>query len=107
MQSPTMLDNSSERKWTAAFGGDMLMCAPEYRAARLIPIGVALAGLLILYGCGGPTPTPIVDMTGVDLAKYNFDEAACVKQEQVKVLVLGNGVTRCMKDKGYKILVGY
>jgi len=61
---------------------------------------------LALCACA-PTQTPIVDMAGVDLVSYNRDLAWCVQDNASKVLVLGNGVTRCMKDKGYKILVGY
>ena len=77
------------------------------RAVRAVIVVGLLECCFALSGCGGPTPTPIVDMTGVDLAVYNRDLAGCVKQEAAKLIVLGNGVTRCMMQKGYRILVGY
>jgi hypothetical protein len=67
--------------------------------------GRLLILVLPLAGCGGgPTPLPIVDMHGVDQAKYNDDLAYCVNNQ---TFGFGNAVTRCMKAKGYKILVGY
>jgi hypothetical protein len=68
----------------------------------LTAFGVALC--LALGACGA-TSTPIVDMTSVDQAKYNLDLADCVNHQPA--FAFGNPVTRCMKDKGYKILVGY
>ena len=62
---------------------------------------------LSCLGCGGPTPAPIVDMAGVDPVAYNRDLAECVNENASKAIALGNGVTRCIKAKGYKVLVGY
>ena len=70
-------------------------------------LGSAAVFVLMLSGGCYPTPTPIVDMTGIDQGTYSRDLAKCVDQEGQKVVVLGNGVTRCMKKKGYKILEGY
>ncbi|GAB2176999.1 hypothetical protein DLREEDagr8_25570 [Dongia sp. agr-C8] len=58
----------------------------------------------LLGGCSA-THAPIVDMTGVDQATYNRDLADCVKNQPA--FAFGNPVTRCMKEKGYTILVGY
>jgi hypothetical protein len=59
-----------------------------------------------LAGCGGgPTPAPIVDMAGVDQTKYNRDLAACY--DAAPAVSFGNPVSRCMSDKGYKVLVGF
>jgi hypothetical protein len=73
---------------------------------NLVLIGIA-AAITALAGCGGPTPVPIVDMEGVNPVTYNRDLASCVKDNASKALVIGNGVTRCMVGKGYKILEGY
>ena len=65
---------------------------------------VCLALCSVLAACSA-THHPIVDMTGVDQATYNQDLAECVKNQPA--FAFGNPVTRCMKDKGYTILVGY
>ena len=66
-----------------------------------------LIGSFMVVGCGGPTPAPIVDMEGVDPVAYNRDLAECVKENASKAIEFGNGVTRCIRAKGYKVLVGY
>lgn len=68
---------------------------------------LTIAMLLIACAGCGAAPTPIVDMTGVDQVAYNRDLAACVQENNSKALVLGNGVTRCMQAKGYKVLQSY
>ena len=60
---------------------------------------------LTLNGCGGPTPSPVVDMEGVDPVTYKHDLAECIKNQPV--FAFGNPVTKCMRDKGYKVLVSY
>jgi hypothetical protein len=75
------------------------------RAMSKLTVFLGGTALVILAGCGGPVPAPIVDMTGVDQAQYNLDLADCVKNQPA--FALGNPVTRCMKAKGYRILVGY
>jgi len=45
-------------------------------------------------------------MTHVDQAVYSHDLAKCVS-ENAREVTLGNGITRCMRRKGYKILYGY
>jgi hypothetical protein len=73
----------------------------------IIAVGRAVLIANVLSACAGPTPTPIVDMAGVDPVVYNRDLAQCVKENASKAIVLGNGVTECMKGKGYRVLVGY
>ncbi len=60
--------------------------------------------LLLLAGCGDPIPSPIVDMHGVDPAKYNQDLAECHQIASNTAFAFGNPVTDCMKGRGYKIL---
>lgn len=62
---------------------------------------------IFCFGCAGPSPAPIIDMQGVDPVAYNRDLAECVKRNASKAIELGNGVTRCIQAKGYKVLVGY
>ena len=69
---------------------------------RFLLLGVLAVGLT---ACGDPTP-PIVDMTGVDQGQYSRDLAYCTVRDRDTV-VLGNRITRCMREKGYKILVGH
>ncbi len=71
----------------------------QRQIALLIIVAATMAA------CGGPVPTPVVDMTGVDQATYNHDLAECVNDQPA--IAIGNPVTSCMKAKGYKILVGY
>jgi hypothetical protein len=59
----------------------------------------------MLTGCVGPPPNPVVDMTGVDQAVYNRDLADCINNQPA--FAFGNPVTKCMRVKGYRILVGY
>jgi hypothetical protein len=68
---------------------------------RPILIGVAA---FALAACT-PVPQPIVDMTGVDQAQYNKDLAACY--DAIPGFSFGNPVSKCMADKGYKVLVGF
>jgi hypothetical protein len=64
-----------------------------------------LAGILLLSGCGGPVPTPVVDMSGVDQVKYNRDLAECINNQPA--FAFGNPVTKCMRANGYDVLVAY
>jgi starvation-inducible outer membrane lipoprotein len=57
---------------------------------------------IALQACAG-LPPPVVDMEGVDHAKYNRDLAACY-EEANSAVEMGNAVTNCIKRKGYKIL---
>lgn len=59
---------------------------------------------LVLAGCTS-VPQPVVDMAGVDQAKYSQDLAACYNE--MPAVYFGNPVTACMKQKGYKVLVGF
>lgn len=67
----------------------------------LLPIAAAL----MLAGCSSvSSQRPLVDLEGVDLAKYQRDMAACEDETASQLVVAGNGVSRCMQAKGYKIL---
>ena len=70
--------------------------------ARLLACG----GLLILLAaCAGRRGDPIVDMQGVDPAKFQQDLAYC-HEERKWTLTLGNYMDECLATKGYKILEG-
>lgn len=87
-------------------GADLI--GPNLPGMKIGEASQIMAGLVLalgLTGCGGPVPAPIVDMHGVDQAKYNEDLADCVNNQPA--FAFGNPVTKCMKAKGYKILVGY
>lgn len=64
-----------------------------------------IAGALPIAGCGGPVLPPEVDMVGVDQAQYQKDLQACYRD--MPGFAWGNPITKCMKEKGYKILVSY
>lgn len=67
-----------------------------------------IAALMIgagLMGCTGLAATrPVVDMKGVDPVRYNRDLAACEDYVARQFISAGNGVSRCLSEKGYKIL---
>ena len=56
----------------------------------------------MLQACAG-LPPPVVDMEGVNQTKYNRDLAACY-EEKKSAFEMGNAITNCMKQKGYRIL---
>ena len=64
------------------------------------------AAALVTVGCA-PIPQPVVDLAGKDPVQANRDMASCVAEGSSKVIAFGNPVTKCMKAKGYTILVGY
>lgn len=65
----------------------------------------ASAIAVLLAGCTGLAAIrPIVDMEGVDPVKLNRDMAACEDYVASQLISAGNGVSRCMSEKGYKIL---
>lgn len=72
---------------------------------RLLTNGVLVGGLCLLAGCAGRRGDPIVDMQGVDPAKYQQDLADC-REERKWTLTFGNYMDECLTTKGYKILVG-
>jgi hypothetical protein len=73
---------------------------------RLQANGAPLGGLLLLLaGCADRPGDPIVDMQGVDPAKYQQDLADC-REERKWTLTLGNYMDECLETKGYKILRG-
>jgi hypothetical protein len=65
---------------------------------------LAPALLMLLAGCVGPPSPPVVDMNGVDPAKYQQDLADC-RAAKKWTLTFGNDVDECLQAKGYKILV--
>jgi hypothetical protein len=69
-----------------------------------------LRGILLLVAAAaltacGSVPPPVVDMTGVDQAKHSRDLADCY--DTMPAIAFGNYITKCMRDKGYTILVGH
>lgn len=58
--------------------------------------------LSVCQACSS-VPPPIVDKTGVDEGKYSHDLADCY--HQMPAFAVGNPITDCMREKGYKILV--
>jgi hypothetical protein len=61
-----------------------------------------------LSGCGGGyhrlTP-PLVDMNGVDQAKYNADVSECQrKKDSASFIGAATMVSDCMEAKGYRII---
>jgi hypothetical protein len=71
---------------------------------RIFFIFAAASIALAVQGCS-PLQPPIVDHTGVDEAKYNQDLAWCYNNQPG--VALGNPITKCMQDKGYKVLRGF
>lgn len=71
---------------------------------RLAPLALSAPVVLtILAGCVTKAEAPIVDMEGVDIVKYNRDLADC--ELSTPVVSLGSYLTKCMHEKGYKILL--
>lgn len=61
---------------------------------------------LLLSGCASNTPftPPVVDMAGVDPAKYNADISECNRRvEQGGPIQFGPVISNCMEQKGYHI----
>ena len=58
---------------------------------------------ILLCGCSSVAP-PVVDKTGIDPAKYAADEAQCVR-DNTAIVTVGGPITRCMREKGYTILI--
>lgn len=66
---------------------------------------LSLTALLTLGACTPISGTrPIIDLEGVDMVKHNRDLAACEDYVASQLIVAGNGTSRCMSEKGYKIL---
>lgn len=63
---------------------------------------IAVVMCIAAQACTG-LPPPVVDMEGVDQAKYNRDLAACYEEKKF-AFEMGNPITNCIKKKGYKIL---
>jgi hypothetical protein len=61
-------------------------------------------GIRTLIACG-PPHDPIVDLAGKDQVQYQRDLAACHIEAQSGGW--GNVITKCMRRRGYTILVGY
>ena len=69
---------------------------------------VSILGALLLSGCvasHGVYQPPVVDMTGVDPAKYQKDANECTVAKKNATFV-GNAqfISNCMEAKGYVIL---
>lgn len=65
------------------------------------PAAIVVAAL-VLAGCSYPVE-PVIDMAGVDPVKESHDMGDCRQYYETHV-GLGDGITGCMRDKGYKIL---
>jgi hypothetical protein len=80
------------------------LCIPPPAALGVLRI---LTGglLLLLTGCADRPGDPIVDMQGVDPAKFEQDLADC-REERKWTLTLGNYMDECLETKGYNILRG-
>lgn len=67
-----------------------------------------LLSLVSLTGCAvnSAFEPPVVDMTGVNLAKHQADQNECVARRRANdgLIVAGAPITECMRDKGYTIL---
>jgi hypothetical protein len=66
-----------------------------------------LLSTLLLAGCGGGwnrLDPPLIDMSGVDRAKYDQDLAYCTKLKAESTFV-GNAqlISRCMTERGYRV----
>lgn len=65
---------------------------------------------LLLAGCAARTPyvePPVVDMTGVDPARYNNDLGACTNEKiaaNATTMWTNDMISQCMARKGYKVL---
>jgi hypothetical protein len=72
-----------------------------------IPISALFLSLAVA-GCGGPRAPvmPVVDMTGVNLAQHNRDLADCEERRRNTSFSIGPQLANCMKEKGYKVLIG-
>ncbi len=64
--------------------------------------GWALAGTLLLAGCSGTTE-PVVNRLNVSDSQYNRDLAAC--KQGAGMSVFGSPVSKCLKGKGYQVLM--
>lgn len=67
---------------------------------------VLLLGAVPLLGCAVNTPytPPVVDMRGVDPAKYNADLSDCDERvENGGPIQFGPVISNCMEEKGYRI----
>jgi predicted metal-binding protein len=76
------------------------------RAPKPQIIIARIAILATFVACGGCTgiQAPIVDMNGVDQARYNIDLSDCAKRASAMFISAGNPISRCMEERGYKIL---
>jgi hypothetical protein len=77
---------------------------PDMALRRLLEDVLFVIAIVSLAGCSTVSP-PIVDMQGVDPVRYNRDLAECTDRINSAPISFGNGVSRCMEDKGYRILV--
>lgn len=64
----------------------------------LLSIGLAACGTSI------SGIRPIIDLEGVNMVQHNRDLAACEDYVASQLISAGNGTSRCMSEKGYKIL---
>jgi hypothetical protein len=68
-----------------------------------------LSTAVLLTGCGATMSSryepPVVDMVGVDQQKWAKDQSECV-QAKIDHGFIGDGymVSKCMEQRGYKIL---
>lgn len=73
-------------------------------------IFILLTAPLLLAGCAArhvTTEPPVVDMTGVDPARYNADVRECIQEKiarNAQEILVGYAVSDCMARKGYRIL---
>lgn len=68
-----------------------------------------IRGLIVCFllaGCASAPVPPVVDMAGVDPVKLNRDLADCEEYRRNLTIGLGPPLANCMRDKGYKVLIG-
>jgi hypothetical protein len=72
---------------------------------KLSSIGLTLASVALLTACGFSSPPgPVVDHTGIDEGAYSRDLAACYNERPF--VTFGAYISRCLTQKGYKVLYG-
>jgi hypothetical protein len=73
---------------------------------RILVLSLFVGMALGVSACGDGLPrVPLVDHTGIDEGVYSRDLAYCYSNPPG--IGFGNYVSKCLRGKGYTILVGY